>query len=464
MRRFLFVIYDNDSYVNTFPLGPAYLMSVLKQHGYDVKVFNQDVYHYPDEVLTNYLDKNHFDYVGIGVIGGYYQYRKLVSLSNAVNKSKDRPVFIVGGHGPSPEPEYFLRKTGADFVVIGEAERSLPNLLYALENNNLNSVKGIAFLTDSQFVQTPREALIKNLDDLPFPAWDSFPMEHYVLLREANIKKNQRCMQVLSGRGCLYKCNFCYRMDSGYRPRSIESVVEEIRTLQRKFEVNYIAFYDELIMTTPQRTIDLSEAILKAKLNISWNCNGRLNVAAKHPEVLDAMKKAGCVFINYGIECLNDDCLAIMNKCQTVDEIIHGIENTLNKGISPGFNIIFGNIGESLETLKAGVEFLKKYDDHSQLRTIRPVTPYPGSPLYYDALEKGLLAGPEDFYEVKHTNSDLLTVNFTNLSDDEFYEALYKANYELLLNYENFKSKQTKQLLDKLYKNKDVAFRGFRQI
>ena len=80
-----------------------------------------------------------------------------------------------------------------------------------------------------------------------------------------------------------------------------------------------------------------------------------------------------------------------MNKKLTVEQIIKGIEATLTAGISPGFNIIFGNIGENADTLRAGMDFLLKYDDHSQLRTIRPVTPYPGSELYYYAIKKGLL-------------------------------------------------------------------------
>lgn len=120
-------------------------------------------------------------------------------------------------------------------------------------------------------------------------------------------------------------------------------------------------------------------------------------------------------FINYGIESMDEKALRVMNKALTTKQIIAGIENTLAVGISPGYNIIFGNIGETAESLKLGVEFLLKYDDHSQLRTIRPVTPYPGSPLYYYAIENGLLKDCEDFYENKHINSDLLTINFTDL-------------------------------------------------
>ncbi|MFC1989888.1 B12-binding domain-containing radical SAM protein, partial [Chloroflexota bacterium] len=170
-----------------------------------------------------------------------------------------------------------------------------------------------------------------------------------------------------------------------------------------------------------------------------------------------------CVFINYGIESMDDHMLKIMNKKLTTAQIIKGIETTLAEGISPGFNIIFGNIGESAEILQKGVDFLLKYDDHSQLRTIRPVTPYPGSPLYYYAVEKGLLKDCADFYENKHVNSDLLSVNFTNLSDYEFHRVLFEANKTLLKNYYQHQSESMIRVAEKLYSEKDVSFRGFRQ-
>lgn len=193
-----------------------------------------------------------------------------------------------------------------------------------------------------------------------------------------------------------------------------------------------------------------------------WWCNGRLNYAKK--DVLKLMKEAGCVFINYGIESLDEAALQIMNKALTVNQIIRGIENTLAGGISPGFNIIFGNIGETAESLKLGVDFLLRYDNHAQLRTIKPVTPYPGSPLYYYAIEKGLLKNCEDFYENKHLNSDLLSVNFTNLSDDEFHKLLYEANKRLIEHYYSFFLRKTIENAQKLYLEQDASFRGFRPV
>ena len=459
--RILLVVYDNDSYISHFPIGISYITAILIKNGYEVEIYNQDIHHYVNEHLTSYLDENQFDVVGISIIAGYYQYKKLLGLSEAINKSKKRPIYILGGHGPSPEPEYFLKKTNADIAVIGEGEETIIEVLDAVAKKMpLDSVKGIAFREGDQVKIASRRSRIEDIDTIPFPAYDRFPMECYRLLRWPHCESNDFTMTILSARGCPFKCNFCYRLDKGFRLRKPEYIIEEIKLLQKDYGITYIAFCDELLMSSIKRTEGLCEAFIKAKLKIKWFCSGRLNYAKL--DILKLMKEAGCVCVSYGIEAMDDQVLKNMNKALTTKQIINGIEATLKAGISPGYNIIFGNIGETTEILNKDVEFLLKYDDGAQLRTIRPVTPYPGSPLYDYAIEQGLLKDVEEFYEKKHLNSDLLAVNFTDMSDDEFHEALCEANIKLLKNYfDNLKESWFKQTRD-LYLNKNVNSRGYR--
>ena len=174
------------------------------------------------------------------------------------------------------------------------------------------------------------------------------------------------------------------------------------------------------------------------------------------------MKEAGCVFVNYGIESLDDATLDVMHKHLTREVIIRGIENTLKVGISPGLNIIYGNINEPIGAIDDAVEFLLKYDDHAQLRTIRPVTPYPGSELFDYAVEHGLLKDTADFYENKHVNSDLIAVNFTKYSDDEVHQKLYEANMRLIKRHLEVQAAGYERTCKDLYYRKNAAFRGFR--
>ena len=381
-------------------------------------------------------------------------------------KWKTDPFSGWGGHLPTPEPEYFLRNFGADVVVMGEGEETCKELLQAYNSNkDFLNIKGIAYLNkNGDYIQNERRELIKEVDSIPYPAWDLFTMEHYVLYPRPNASRSDRCLQMLSGRGCPFHCNFCYRMDAGFRPRSVQSIIDEIKVLKERFHVNYIIFDDELLMSSVKRTMEISQAIIDNKLNIKFWCEGRLNYASKDIHMLEKMREAGCVFINYGIESMDDDALQKMHKNLTTEMIIQGIENTLKAGISPGLNIIFGNLDEDMDVLKRDVEFLLKYDDGAQIRTIRPVTPYPGTELYEIARQRGLIKNIEDFYENKHSNSDLLTCNFTKMTDEEFYSALDWANGVLLDNYIKRVKDQNKLCLTELYEKHNSNFRGFRPV
>ena len=244
--------------------------------------------------------------------------------------------------------------------------------------------------------------------------------------------------------------------------RDIKAIIEEIKYLHDNFGINHFQFADELLMASEARTGEICEAILNLPYAIKWDCNGRLNYA-KEP-LLKLMKKAGCEYINYGIESLDQKLLNDMNKGLTIEQIENGVKSTLEQGISPGLNLIWGFPGDTVENLQAAVEFLKKYDPCDELRTIRPVTPYPGTQLYQKALDTGFLTGPDDFYENKHVNSDLFTVNFMDISTEQAHYFLKKANRELYYSYLRKHFDQMCETTRRLYDFGDTSFRGFRAI
>lgn len=460
----LLVVYDNKAHASEFPLGLGYIASALLDAGHKVKVYSKDVYHYPNSHLTEYLDAHHFDVVGVSTVAGYWQYKELLNISQSINNSKNKPFYIIGGHGPAAEPDFYLRKTGADCVVVGEGEETIKEVLYYLKEGPITScwknILGISFLLDDKLIQTPRRPLIENLDSISFPAWDLFEINHYCLSPFPNMETEDRTFPVLASRGCRFKCNFCYRLDEGYRVRSAENVIKEISQLQKKYNITYISFYDELFMGSPKRTKEMCQAIIDSGLQFRWNCDGRLNFAK--PDVLKLMKEAGCVFINYGIEAYDNIVLKNMNKNLTTDVIDAGIQNTLDVNISPGLNFIFGNKGDTKKVLWENVAFILRYNDYSQFRTMRPVTAYPGCELYNDAIKEGKIKDIEDFYLHKHLNSDLIATNFSDLTDEEMYEQLLKANKVLILDNLSHNWEKNLKLLDDLYVHQKTDFRGFR--
>ena len=215
--KILLVVLDNNNFIHYFPLGIAYLANVLRKEKHTVHIYNQDVNHFPDEHITNFLNRFSYDIVAVGSIAGYYPYKKLLSFSKAVNSSSNRNKFryIIGGHMSSSDPEYFLEKTQADHCIVGEGEIAFRDINYAFSSK---IIKG---------------ELTKDLDTLPFPAYDMFPMDYYRLQRLPNIENNEFSMSMITGRGCSFHCTFCYRLTPGIRLRSIESIVEEIKLLKR---------------------------------------------------------------------------------------------------------------------------------------------------------------------------------------------------------------------------------------
>lgn len=432
--KILFIVHDVYQDDNRFPFGPAYLAAVLRDNGHEVQIYSQDVFHYSNEELAEFLDNNDFDMIGLGFLAARYA-ETVRPLAKVINEHKKGAKFVLGGHGVTPIPEYILNDTKADIAVLGEGEKTIIPLIDAiLGGEPLNSTKGIAYRAGNQIKVNQRTEPVMDLDSLPFPAWDLFPMEKYVTCYSfPGSKPQERHLPVLSSRGCINNCSFCYRMEKGIRTRSIENLFKELKFINSEYGVTYFIFDDEMFVPSKTRIKEFSSIPEKLGTKIKYSCNARVELA-KDKSILKMLKESGCQLLNFGLESLDQNVLNLMGKNTKVEENHEAVINTIEAGMHPGLNFIWGNPGDTLESLDKIVNFLIQYDTLGQLRTVRPPTPYPSSPLYYKAIEDGKLSGPGDFFE-KFVNSDRMTVNFTALSDDEVYSAFFKANSILVKNH-----------------------------
>jgi radical SAM superfamily enzyme YgiQ (UPF0313 family) len=359
----------------------------------------------------------------------------VLGLCQTICAHKKDAWLVLGGHGPSPIPDYMIRTTGADVIAIGDAEDTILELLQCkLDSGDPAKVKGIAFRDENgQCIENERRKPVHNLDSIPFPEWDLFPMDRYTTCsRFFNMEENERSLAIVTSRGCINRCNFCYRMEKGIRFRSIKNVVDEIRLLHDKFNVTYVMMNDELFVYPKKRVFEFQDELERQDLKIKYDCNARVD--AFDEEVAKSLKESGCQFLNFGMESSDQTVLDIMHKNTTVRQNIEAAEIVRKTGIGIGLNFIWGNIGDTEESLKNNVKLIKKYNSYDYVRTIRPVTPYPGCELYYTAVERGLLKGPEDFFD-RFRNSDLVTVNFTDYPAEKCYQLLYEANKELITDH-----------------------------
>ena len=441
--KVLFIIHDVYQNDNEFPLGPAYLSSILRENGYVVDTYCMDVYHYTNEQLAKYLDKNEYDMICLGFMSARFV-ETVLPLCKVINEHKKNALFVLGGPGASATPEYILNKTGVDSVVVGEAENVILDVKEGLN----------------------RGEPVKNLDKILFPAWDLFPMERYTTcIKNPGMSDNERMLILLSSRGCVNKCSFCFRLEKGLRMRSIPNIIEEIKILNKKYGVTYFEFADEFFALSKKRIGDFNQLLEENNLKIKYWCASRVKGVDR--EVLQLMKDGGCVFINYGFESMDADVLKQMRKNTTPEDNENAAKLTKEAGILFGVNFIWNNPGDSVKSLWENVEFIKKYNTYGQVRTIRPVTPYPTCPLYYKAIEDGLLEGAEDFYN-KFSNSDLIMINFTDMEKKEMYKELFLANSELINNHAkntNMDRMECTRLKDNfysLYFKGETKFRGAR--
>lgn len=273
--KILLVVYDNESFIHPFPHGIGYIASILERNGHKVEIYNQDVHHYPEEHLTYYLNTYKFDVVGVSVIAGYYQYAKLLKISEAIKNTSYRPIYIIGGHGPTPEPKYFLEKTQADAIIMGEGEETIIDFLNNI--NNLKDVKGIAYREGDKITVNERRPLIKNIDNLPIPAYHLLPMEYYRLIRFARVNSTDFVLPMLSGRGCIFKCNFCL---SGNTKIKTLNGDKEIREIKEKDKVIGFNEKEQKIDTTTVTNLYQR----KGKIyKITLEDNTVLEISEEHP-------------------------------------------------------------------------------------------------------------------------------------------------------------------------------------
>jgi anaerobic magnesium-protoporphyrin IX monomethyl ester cyclase len=454
--RFLFVMMDQYDKIPQWTFGPAFLAAVLEKNDYQVEIFDGTVYHLTTKDLEKFLlEREKFDFIGFGYLTNYVHdmIRHIQVCRSASPESK----IILGGNGFSPLPAFYLAKTGADYGVSGEAEISLLNLVNALTaGESPENIPSVSFRDGQDIYVSDLREPVPDILEIPPPAYHLFPIESYVWYSPRGYHKGVKSFNFISSRGCPFRCNFCYRLEEGFRYRPFDQLMEEFLFLNERYGVSHFFMSDELFMTSKKHVIEFSNRLIEAMDSgalprITWETTGRLNIVT--PEVANSMAAAGCNRILYGLESGDTKVLELMNKKTSYEMIETGIEATINAGMEVNLPCMFGNIGETEQSVKKTVEILKKYSGTDE-RLLRPVTPYPGSPLYKYALEKGLLRDHEHFWEISK-NPDLLTINFTEMDDETFYKILYKANVELIDSYHDRIREIKKQSFEKLYFQED---------
>jgi radical SAM superfamily enzyme YgiQ (UPF0313 family) len=465
MKNVLFIVHDLYQDDNEFPLGIGYLASALQKRGHNVTIACQDLYHWSNEELAEKYLKNHlYDIIGLSFMSARFV-ETIIPLCSVINKYRKSALLVLGGHGPSATPEYVLKKLNADVVVVGEGDETIVDIA----EKPLSDIKGIVYMSDGNIIKNEPRELIKHLDTIPFPAWDLFPMDRYTdTMLFPGQEKKEKSFPIISSRGCTNRCAFCYRLTKGIRFRSIQNVMDEMKILYEKYNVSYFVLQDELFAASLKRLKAFVQGLKDNDLygKVKYAVGGlRADLVTDDLAIL--LKESNCEHVSIGFESVEQKILDELQKNTTVEDNFRCAEILKKHNVIMKLNFIWGAPSDNKETLNKSVAFIKKYNTYGDLRTIRPITPYPVCPFYNLAVKKGKISEPEDFYN-KFLNSDLITVNFTDIPDNECYKMLYQANSELIDDHVKHTDMtqeagdEMKDAFHKLYFEGYTKFRGAR--
>lgn len=320
--------------------GVFLLAAVLEQHGYRARVFHGPAHEFPAvmEKLPQELRS-----LAVGFFCDFENRTTVEGLSRMVKKRYRLPV-IVGGPQSIALGEDFFRKSRCDFVVRGEAEHTLPELLRAVSHGKpaLSGIPGIAYRCGKKMLTNPDRPPVEDLDALPFPAY------HLSLNPEMALGRT-----ILTGRGCPFSCAFCFNTVSGrkVRYRSLHKVIGEMEENFRRYpQRKYIHIMDDTFTLDASRVKDFCRELarLRREYDFVWYCEGHVRPLAKNPGMLSEMAQAGLARLQIGVESLDQDVLDLYDKHSTLEEI----ESVVGEAVQAGIPQIATNliVGGPLET------------------------------------------------------------------------------------------------------------------
>jgi len=351
-------------------LGSILLSTILRDKGYNVKVFIEDIAA-PEE---SFIEKS--EIVCISTITS----TAIRAYEIADRLKRSGKIVIIGGAHPSFMPEEAIEHV--DYVVRGEGDRTLAELIDYIEDGatSIRSIMGISYKDDSgKVVHNPPRPLLEDLDTLPEP---DFSLIHGWKL--TNI------YPVSTSRGCPFNCRFCSvipMFGRRYRFKSVEATLKELRYVSSVSKAT-VFFVDDNFAANKKRTKAILKGMLDEKIRLSWSAQVRVDVA-KDPELLRLMSDSGCSTLYIGFESVNPRTLELYNKKQGLEEIINCIKAVKEHGIRIHGMFVLGADTDDVETIRRTAEFARRL----KIDTIQfmMLTPLPGTPVFFEMKDSGRL-------------------------------------------------------------------------
>lgn len=364
------------SFVKIFRLGSPLLGTILSNLGCQVKVFIEDIEEIYNEV-TGVITKSELydaDLVCFSAITSTVNRAYEIA-----DKLRSEGVLVaIGGHHVTFLPDEALERDCVDYVVRGEGEDTLTELIEHLNNNlPLEGIAGLSYKENGEIVHNPKRELIKDLDAYPIP--------DFSLVADWEDKK---VIPIATSRGCPFACRFCSvipMFGRQMRFKSVGRVIEEIK-LALKYNPRHIFFIDDNFAANPKRANDICQAIIDNKLVFSWSSQVRTDIPK---ELIKKMAEAGCVNVFIGFESIDQDTLIAYDKKQKATDF-EGLIKLFHKvAINIHAMFVIDPDKNSVSLVWETVAFAKKMGISSL--QLLDYTPLPGTPVFAEMEAEGRL-------------------------------------------------------------------------
>ncbi len=334
------------------PFGLAYLAAVIRK-SYRVKIIDIAAEGMSEEQVIDCINKENFQVVGI--TGMTHQILNAYKMTKLI-KQNTKSIVVLGGCHVTFCFEEAL-KEGVDFVVIGEGEETIIELLEAIRLNDADysRIKGLAYKDgkDNALVTPKRELL--DINKLPLPARDLLPMKKYT---DAKIF-GRPALEFMFGRGCPHNCIFCsspQMWERTVRVFDLEKIMEEIKYITHKYRNRYILITDDVFTVRRKLVFDFCQRI--KDMNIKWACISRVDLVDR--EMLQEMKTSGCIRISYGVESGNQRILDFERKGITIERIKEVFRLHREIGLPAMSLMIVGHPLETKQTIQESMDLVKE--------------------------------------------------------------------------------------------------------
>ena len=323
---------------------------------------------------------------------------------------------VLGGHHPTVLPEPFLHDSMADFVIAGEGEVALVRLIEHLQGDRpIERVDNLVWRGEDAILRNPR-TFIRNLDDLPLPARHLLDLEGYIRigLMHGESKLNSRATTLITSRGCPGECIFCSIhpvWGRSFRSHSPGYVLDELRHLADDCGIDHFLFEDDNLTLDRERATRILSAMTEDDRRFTWATPNGVAVSTLNGELLRLMKSSGCHRLTLAVESGDSHTLnRIVRKRLGLDRVLQVVDWCNGFDIPTTAFFVVGLPGETRRSLRRSLDFAVKLDVGSL--NIMIATPYPGTPLYRQCVEKG--------YLVSDFRWENLTTGRGQIATDEF--------------------------------------------